>query len=57
VRLAQAISGQSTAEAAANLQVLAGLAESPQIRIHPDWLDRLPWIGSRIRIATPWDGP
>jgi hypothetical protein len=57
VRLAQAITGQTTTEAAAELQVLARLAESPQIRLHPDWLDRLPWIGSRIRIATPWDGP
>lgn len=56
-RLARAISGQSVAEADRILQRLAELAEAPQVRVHPSWLSRLPWIDSRIRLASPWDAP
>jgi hypothetical protein len=56
-RLARAISGRSVDEADRILRGLAELAEIPQIRVHPSWLSRMPWIDSRIRLTSPWDGP
>jgi len=56
VRLARAISGRSVVEADRVLQRSAELAEDPQFRVHPPWLNRMPWIGSRIRITSPWEG-
>lgn len=57
LQLGRAISGQSVSEAASLLQRLADLAEAPEIRVRPSWLGRLPWIDSRIRIASPLDTP
>ena len=55
--LARAISGHSVEEATEILQRRADLAEDPRIEVHPAWLDRLPWIESRIQLATPLDTP
>jgi hypothetical protein len=55
--LARAISGRSVEDAAETLRRLADLAEDPRIIVHPAWLDRLPWIESRIQLTTPLDNP
>lgn len=55
--LARAIRGLPVEEARQILLQRAGLSLPPEIIVRPAWLNRVPWVESRIRISLPWEAP
>ncbi|MCJ7708292.1 MAG: hypothetical protein MUO38_11825, partial [Anaerolineales bacterium] len=49
------IRGRSPAEAIALLEGRLELAAPPEIRLHPGWFPRLPWLTVRLDVRWDWE--